>query len=104
MTRLSTRIQVNEARLVNAHRICASCAGCAQSEPIRCESLDCPWLYSRKKAEGKMELLAIVRELLGGLETGNILSGGLAKGSSEGDNPMPKMDDNGGSDTETSLP
>jgi hypothetical protein len=32
--------------------------------------LDCPWLYRRKKAEGKVGFLAELHELLNRLETG----------------------------------
>ncbi|KAF8216234.1 hypothetical protein K438DRAFT_1901886 [Mycena galopus ATCC 62051] len=48
-----------EKRLLEAHRICASCTRTAQSEPIRCESLDCAWLYARTKADDKLDFLAV---------------------------------------------
>lgn len=70
MARLSARIQSNENRLIGAHRICTTCTGSEPGEPIRCESLDCSWLYSRKRAEHKQEFLEIIEELLEDLEVG----------------------------------
>jgi DNA polymerase zeta len=61
---LTSRIQANERRLANAHRICVTCTGSGPGDEIRCESLDCPWLYSRKRAESKGEFLAAIQELL----------------------------------------
>lgn len=55
---------------MNAHRICTTCTGTVPGEPIRCESLDCQWLYSRKRAESKREFLAVVEELLDDLDNG----------------------------------
>jgi len=48
---------------MNIHRICASCAGSAPSEPIHCESLDCQWFYARRKAEAGLELVPLLAEL-----------------------------------------
>ncbi|RDB28579.1 DNA polymerase zeta catalytic subunit [Hypsizygus marmoreus] len=64
---LSARIQSNEKRLMNAHRICATCTGSGLSDPIKCESLDCPWFFSRKRAENKQGFLAAVEEVVHGL-------------------------------------
>ncbi|KAG5647998.1 hypothetical protein DXG03_007032 [Asterophora parasitica] len=61
---LSSRMQVNEQRLMNARRICATCTGFAPGEPIECESLDCPWLFSRKRAENKEEFMSVIKEIL----------------------------------------
>jgi DNA polymerase zeta len=76
MANLARRIQANQKRLTNAHRICGTCVGAEPDEPIRCESLDCPWLYARKRGESKAEFLAVVQELLNdfndGLETGTL--------------------------------
>lgn len=64
MVNISHRIQANQKRLANAHRICGACTGSEPTEPIKCESLDCPWLFSRKRAENKGELLVALQELL----------------------------------------
>lgn len=57
------RIQRNEMRLQGTHRVCASCCNTSLTDPVHCESLDCPWLYARKKAERKTEFLAGLRGL-----------------------------------------
>ncbi|KAF8078614.1 hypothetical protein FPV67DRAFT_1465830 [Lyophyllum atratum] len=64
IAKLSSRIQANERRLLNAHRICTTCTGSVPGEPIKCESLDCPWLFSRKRAENKDDFLQIVKEII----------------------------------------
>ena len=38
------------------------------SEQIECVSTDCPWLYSRKKAESKADQVPRLRELIKELE------------------------------------
>jgi hypothetical protein len=38
------------------------------SEQIECMSTECPWLYSRKKAEDKVDQVGRLRELLTELE------------------------------------
>ena len=45
------------------------------SEQIECMSTDCPWLYSRKKAEDKVDQVGRLRELLTELE----LNAGLSE-------------------------
>jgi DNA polymerase zeta len=54
---LLARIRDGELRLVNTHRICGACSELPQAEPVSCVSLDCPWLFARKKANNKTELL-----------------------------------------------
>lgn len=68
MVNLSHRIQANQKRLANAHRICGTCTGSEPTEPIKCESLDCPWLFSRKRAENKEELLVALQDLLDNMD------------------------------------
>jgi len=65
---LLRRISKGETRLMNTQRICESCTGSAPSEPIKCESVDCAWLFERKKAERRAEALGILRELLNNIE------------------------------------
>ena len=59
-----SKIHRTEKRLQNIQRICSSCSAIPQVEPVRCESLDCPWLYERKKVENKAEGLNLIHELL----------------------------------------
>lgn len=54
---LLDQIRKGEARLLDAQRVCASCASTANAEPIECMNIDCPWLYDRKKAERRTEFL-----------------------------------------------
>ncbi|KAK7058956.1 DNA polymerase zeta [Paramarasmius palmivorus] len=54
---LLARIRDGELRLVNTHRVCGACSELPQAEPVSCVSLDCPWLFARKKANDKTELL-----------------------------------------------
>ncbi|KAI0348054.1 hypothetical protein BDW22DRAFT_1350202 [Trametopsis cervina] len=61
---LLTRVHRTETRLTNAHLVCVSCSGAASAEPVACESLDCPWLYERKKLEQKAEQLDHICELV----------------------------------------
>lgn len=55
VTVLGVKSAAFEHRLLTAHGICATCAGTAPGEPVECISLDCPWLYARKKAEARVE-------------------------------------------------
>ncbi|KIP11956.1 hypothetical protein PHLGIDRAFT_510248 [Phlebiopsis gigantea 11061_1 CR5-6] len=61
---LFARVHRTEHRLQNVHGICVSCSGIPSTEPVRCESLDCPWLYERKKLENKAENLNAVQDLV----------------------------------------
>jgi len=65
---LRTRIRKREERLVNAHLICATCTGSAPADAIRCVSLDCPWFYTRRKAEAETEVIPALEEILEELE------------------------------------
>ena len=48
----------------NVHSVCMSCSAIPAAEPVRCESLDCPWLYERKKLENKAESMNAMQELV----------------------------------------
>lgn len=54
---LLDQIRKGEARLLDAQRVCVSCASTANAEPIECMNIDCPWLFDRKKAERRTEFL-----------------------------------------------
>jgi DNA polymerase zeta len=49
-----SRIPIVEARRRVLHEMCANCSGTTLSEPIACDSTDCPHLYSRKKVEAQV--------------------------------------------------
>ena len=70
ISNLGFRIRAREERLANAHRICGTCTSSSPEDPIQCESLDCPWFYSRRKAEEAMDLVPILAELSDDLEKG----------------------------------
>ncbi|KAG5221893.1 recovery protein [Salix suchowensis] len=53
-----------EKRLADVHEVCASCASTSPLEQVECESLDCPWLYERKKGDNNEEYLEALRMLL----------------------------------------
>ncbi len=68
MSELLSRTQRTEAQLRDVHLICSSCCETTPAEPVECESLDCPWLYERKKIESKAEALMTIHELLDEME------------------------------------
>jgi DNA polymerase zeta len=47
--------------------MCVSCTASEPSEPIECESLDCPWMFERKKAEDKVESISVLEECINDL-------------------------------------
>lgn len=61
---LSSRVQVNEQRIKVAQQICATCCGTMVTEPVLCESLDCPWMYSRKRERNNKNFLEIVEDII----------------------------------------
>lgn len=61
---LLSRIHRTEQRLQNVHLVCGACSGTPSAEPIECLSLDCPWMYERKKLEGKAETMGLMHELI----------------------------------------
>ncbi|KAJ7492610.1 hypothetical protein FB451DRAFT_1022509 [Mycena latifolia] len=73
MSMILSKIQMGEKRLLDIHRTCASCAQMPLAEPVKCESLDCAWLYARTKADRKLDFLITLRSLLS--ESSSILAG-----------------------------
>ncbi|KAF9455997.1 hypothetical protein BDZ94DRAFT_1276753 [Collybia nuda] len=67
LANLASRIQADEKRLTNAQRICVTCTESKPGDEIRCESLDCPWFFSRKRTEGKGDFLIAIEEIMDGL-------------------------------------
>jgi len=54
---------------MSTQRICESCTSSAPSETIKCESVDCAWLFERKKAERKAETIVVLQELANSIRT-----------------------------------
>lgn len=81
---LSNRVKKLERRLQDSYRVCSSCSGAAMSEQIECMSTDCPWLYSRKKAEDKTDQVERLQELIKELELSATLEGSSTSSLSQG--------------------
>lgn len=94
---LSNRVKKLERRLVDTHRVCSSCTGAAMSEQVECMSIDCPWLYSRKKAEDKVDQVARLQELIKELE----LNASLEESPTPSSSPEPGEDHTREGSTET---
>lgn len=71
---LLSRAHRTETRLKDVHSLCASCAATPLSDPVNCESLDCSWLFTRKKLENKAEMLNNVFDYIDEIETGKVSS------------------------------
>ncbi|KAF8516147.1 hypothetical protein BU17DRAFT_92979 [Hysterangium stoloniferum] len=76
---LLARVHEVEHRLSTTHAICRSCTLSPMAVSIKCESMDCPWLYARKKAEEEGHFLEGAAELIEKIES-------LAQGA-----PKPKL-------------
>src|ERR1700722_6833246 len=61
---LLNRMRILEQRLSASHETCVSCTASESNETIECESLDCPWMFERKKAENKAELISVLEECM----------------------------------------
>ncbi|KAI0162204.1 DNA polymerase family B [Xylariaceae sp. FL1272] len=49
LVKLQTRLNKEETRLVDVHKICQSCSGIAPLDEVSCDSHDCPVFYTRMK-------------------------------------------------------
>ncbi|KAI1263341.1 DNA polymerase family B [Xylariaceae sp. FL1019] len=49
LVKLQTRLNKEETRLVDVHKICQSCSGIAPLDEVSCDSQDCPVFYTRMK-------------------------------------------------------
>lgn len=94
MSELLARVQKTERQLKDAHLVCGSCCGTVPAEPVKCESLDCPWMYERKKLESKAGALTTIRDLIEEVENGRCImdeegdedeDGAEAEGEGEGE-------------------
>ena len=71
MSELLSQVRIAENRLETAHRVCTMCTRSEPSEPVKCVSLDCPWLFQRKKVEQQAEDIEVLQELIQALELGD---------------------------------
>ena len=71
MSELLSQVRIAENRLETAHRVCTMCTGSEPLEPVRCVSLDCPWLFQRKKVEQQAEDIEALQSLIQALELGD---------------------------------
>ena len=71
MFEILSQVRIAENRLVTAHRTCTMCTRSEPSEPVKCVSLDCPWLFQRKKVEQQAEDIEVLQGLIQALELGN---------------------------------
>ncbi|KAI0047841.1 hypothetical protein FA95DRAFT_1492015 [Auriscalpium vulgare] len=75
IAQLLSRIRIAEKRLRETHEVCGTCTRAEPLEPILCESLDCGWLFARKKAEANAEEIELLSELVEEVTEGRVLRG-----------------------------
>jgi DNA polymerase zeta len=68
---LLSQVRIAENRIQTAHDVCTMCTRSEPLEPVRCVSLDCPWLFQRKKVEQQAEDIELLQELIVALELGD---------------------------------
>jgi DNA polymerase zeta len=68
---LLSQVRISETRVQTVHKVCAKCTQSEPSEPVRCISLDCPWLFQRMKVEQQAEDIELLQELILGLDLGD---------------------------------
>lgn len=65
---LLSRLRLSESRRSDVQRLCASCSGSPADEEIKCESIECPWLFQRWRVEREVARLRGVKKLISELE------------------------------------
>ncbi|KAI9512575.1 hypothetical protein F5148DRAFT_854406 [Russula earlei] len=68
---LLSQVRIAEKGIKAAHDVCATCTQSEPLEPVRCVSLDCPWLFQRKKVEQQGEETGLLQELIQALDLGD---------------------------------
>ena len=53
---LRTRLNVEERKLLDLHKICQSCSGLSPLEDVTCDSKDCPIFYTRTKQKARLRM------------------------------------------------
>jgi len=61
---LLNRLKHDESRMMDTRRVCATCTSTPLNESIQCESLDCSWLFARKKSDKKAEFLEAIQVVI----------------------------------------
>ncbi|KAJ7071022.1 hypothetical protein C8F01DRAFT_1206632 [Mycena amicta] len=64
MSQVLSKLRRGEKRLLDTNRICSSCSKTPLGEPMECDSLDCSWLYARKKAEAGLDFLEGIQNVI----------------------------------------
>jgi DNA polymerase zeta len=68
MFALLSRLHLSESRRADVQRLCASCSGSTPGEDIKCESIECPWMFQRHRVEAEVARLKGVRKLISELQ------------------------------------
>ncbi|KIY66264.1 hypothetical protein CYLTODRAFT_423607 [Cylindrobasidium torrendii FP15055 ss-10] len=68
MAGLLWKIQAIERRFMDAQRTCMSCARVSKANDIKCESMDCAWMFERRKAEVQLGQLVALKDAVDDLE------------------------------------
>ncbi len=68
ISRILALMRRTEKQLTDVQLVCATCSGTPTTEPIHCESLDCPWLFERKKVEHRTEGLETIQDIVDDLQ------------------------------------
>ena len=61
---LLSRLHLSEAQMLDVQRVCASCTGSRPDEEIKCDSIECSWLYQRRRAENEVARLRGIRKFI----------------------------------------
>jgi DNA polymerase zeta len=81
---LLSQVRITERRVQSAHEVCVTCTRSEPLESVRCVSLDCPWLFQRKKVEKQAEDIELLQELILALDLGDNTVLKKRDGSDEG--------------------
>ncbi|KAI0308195.1 hypothetical protein B0F90DRAFT_1807452 [Multifurca ochricompacta] len=68
---LLSQVRISEKRLQTVHDVCTTCTRSEPLEPVRCVSLDCPWLFQRKKVEKQAEDIGTLEDFILELDSGD---------------------------------
>lgn len=71
ISELLSQVRIAENRIQTVHDVCTMCTRSEPLEPVKCVSLDCPWLFQRKKVERQAEDIEQLQQLILTLELGD---------------------------------
>lgn len=77
---LRARLNATETRYQNLLKICRSCAGLGFGEEVKCDSLDCPVYFERRKIAGerswrRARIGSVIKDVESGAENGELMVG-----------------------------